>query len=367
MDWYRVYHGMPQDAKLKVVAHRAKQPMANVLAVWVCLLDAASQNDPRGNVAIDAEQIAVMQDLQVDDVARIIHAFHEKNLLTPENRLSAWDKRQYASPAERVRKHRNRKKHDVTPGNANATLSNGAKHEETQNMTDTDTDYRTDLEKDSNAENRAREEKKARANEKHGICSDETLKQLLEIWNAEVQSKLTRGHNAVLTPQRKASLCRRWSEDFQQDINAWKHYCEIIGESDFCLGRIKGKGWTIDLSWAIESSEHVAKILEGGFSGGNHPSKPPACEVPALQHAWETVLLSFQQKHGKPAYRSWLGNTAIASLEPHDDSAVVTLRCPSRFARDWIAQRYLFDLKRWFGEATKHDARVTGIELIAEK
>jgi hypothetical protein len=366
MDWYRAYHGMPQDPKLKVAAHRAKQPMANVLAVWVCLLDAASQNDPRGNVAIDAEQIAVMQDLQVDDVARIIHAFYEKNLITPENRLSAWDKRQYASSAERVRKHREKMKHGVTPGNANVTLSNDTKLEVTEKTTDTE--YRTESETDSDKKNRAREAKNARGKEDHGVCSDETLERMLEVWNAEVQSKLTRGHQAVLTPQRKQWLCKRWSEDFGQDIRAWKHYCEIIGGSDFCLGRIKGKGWTIDLSWAIESSEHVAKILEGGFSGGNHPSKPSACEVPALQQAWEAVLQAFQQKHGKPACRSWLGNTAVARIQRHgSDGAVVALRCPSRFARDWIAQRYLPDLKRWFGEATKNDARVTGIELIAEK
>jgi hypothetical protein len=53
MDWYRAYHGMPQDAKLKVVAHRTKQPMASVVAVWVHLLDMASQNNPRGNVVRD--------------------------------------------------------------------------------------------------------------------------------------------------------------------------------------------------------------------------------------------------------------------------------------------------------------------------
>ena len=48
MEWYRMYHGMPFDTKLRVVAKRADQSMGLVVAVWACLLDAASTHDPRG-------------------------------------------------------------------------------------------------------------------------------------------------------------------------------------------------------------------------------------------------------------------------------------------------------------------------------
>ena len=48
------------------------------------------------------------------------------------------------------------------------------------------------------------------------------------------------------------------------------------------------------------------------------------------------------------------------------DGNVVTLLCPSKFARDWINQHYLADLNRWFVEATKNSSRVTGVELIVE-
>jgi len=373
MDWYRAYHGMPQDAKLKVVAHRTKQPMANVLAVWVCLLDMASQNNPRGNVVIDAEQIAVLQNLETDDVTKIINAFYEKNLLTPENRLTAWDKRQYTTNAERVKKHRNGKKHDVTPSNTGkreVISGNGQQRKNTKKKTDTEyrTDSEAEAEKDSNSDkkNRTRTEKEEREREKHEICSDETLAQLVEIWNAEVQSKITRSHKAILTPQRKELLCKRWREAFQQDIRAWRYYCEIIGNSEFCLGKVAGKGWTIDLSWAIESAEHVAKILEGGFSGGNHPPKAPACNAPEVAQAWDIVLQAFQQKYGKASCRSWLSNTVITRTQWICDGRVVTLLCPSKFSREWLTQHYLADLNRWFAEATKNDARVTGLELITE-
>ena len=65
MEWYRAYHGMPHDLKLKVVAKRSGQPMAHVVAVWVCLLDAASQHRSRGTVEVDAEQIARVREALV--------------------------------------------------------------------------------------------------------------------------------------------------------------------------------------------------------------------------------------------------------------------------------------------------------------
>ena len=189
---------------------------------------------------------------------------------------------------------------------------------------------------------------------------------MLQIWNAEVQSKLTKDQKAILTPQRKELLCKRWEEDFQQDFRAWQYYCEVIGSSDFCLGKIEGKGWTIDLTWAVQSSEHVAKILEGGFSGGKHPPKPPACDVPALQGAWDSTMLSFQKKHGKPIYRSWLSSLTLSSLQYNVGNSSVIIKCSSKFARDWIAQHYLADLKFWLVEAAKDKFQITEIQLIAE-
>lgn len=400
---------MPQDAKLKVVAHRTKQPMASVVAVWVHLLDMASQHNPRGNVVIDAELIAVMQNLETEDVVRIINAFYEKNLLTPENRLTNWDKRQYTTPTERSKKSRAKSQRDATPRNAtqhDATPGNAAQQKETQKQTDTEyreqnadtegrnADSRVDAEAEkeqktnSNTKQKTHTEKREREREKQKTCGklpdqnhsqiesqsesrqeNEILQQMLDIWNELVQSKLTRGQKAKLTEQRKELLAKRWLEDFNQDIRAWRYYCEIIASSQFCLGKREGKegkAWTINFSWAIASSDNVARIMEGGFSGGSHPPKPPACNVPELQLAWDTVLELFEQKFSKPTCRSWLSNTTIIRMQRICDGNVVTLLCPSKFARDWITQRYLADLNHWFAEATKNSSRVTGVELIVE-
>jgi len=44
IEWYRVYHGMPEDAKLKVIAKRSQQLMTHVVTIWLCVLDAASRH-----------------------------------------------------------------------------------------------------------------------------------------------------------------------------------------------------------------------------------------------------------------------------------------------------------------------------------
>ena len=403
IEWYRVYHGMPEDAKLRVIANRSGQKMTHVVTVWLCLLDAASRHKTRGTVEVDSEQIAVVQDIDQSIVEKILQAFREKNMIGSDKRLTGWEKRQYASDAERAKKYRDGKKEDDAPGNVvtcrhapsqhadtnhDESRKNGKKAPDTENrvqIADTEvrnTEATPDLEKKADSDQKKSDKKRSTHTEKRererekqttgadaGSSQNQILEQMLGIWNAEVQSKLTKGQNAKLTAKRKEQMLCRWQEDFQQDIRAWRYYCEIIGASQFCLGKREGKegkAWTIDLSWAVASSDHVARIMEGGFSGGNHPPKPPVCNVPELVLAWDTVLEAFQQKHGKAACRSWLGNTVITRMQRICDGPVVSLLCPSAFVREWLTQHYLADITRWFVEATRNDARVNRVELITE-
>lgn len=363
-----MYHGVPHDPKLKVIAHRAKQPMAHVVAVWTCLLDAASQHKSRGTVEVDAEQIAIMQDMETAAVEAIIAAMYTKGMLNEQNRLTAWDKRQHTTSTERMQKHRDMKKRDVT--GSDAVKRNVARGDAKTAKKAPDTDSRLQT-SDSDAETQKKQisDKKIRARaegeregEKIKALPDDIAEQMLQIWNAEVQNNLTKGQSARITPKRRQQMLERWQQDFQQDIRAWRYFCEVIGSSDFCLGKVTGKDWTIDLGWAVESSDHVAKILEGGFSGGSHPPKPPACDVPGLQQAWDAVLDAFQQKHSKATCRSWLANTVVTDL--HGNTVII--RCPSAFACQWINQHYMPDLTRWWRTATEGGAAVTSVKLITE-
>ena len=319
MEWYRAYHGMPHDPKLQVIAKRTGQPMAVVVAVWVSILDAASQHDPRGVFEVDPEEIAVIQHVELDAVLAILQVFRDKKMLDEDGHLTAWDKRQHTTSTERMKKHRDKKKRDVTGSDKKKRGMTPGDAKKRKNDPDTDTDSehsRADSEADADSKtkhkkNREREEKKESEEEKQQICGKDAeknqkqiLQQMADIWNEEVQSKITPNQNAILTKKRKELLAARWIDEFAEDIRAWRYFYEIIGRSEFCLGKLEGKDWTIDLTWAIQSSDRVAKILEGGFSGGKHPPKPPSCDIPEFADAWDDVLKHLAHHHGKAAIRS---------------------------------------------------------------
>lgn len=382
MEWYRAYHNMPHDPKLQVVAKRAGQPMAFVVAVWVCILDAASQHDPRGIIALDPEEVAVIQGMELSAVEAILDALTSKNLIDAEGNVVNWHKRQHTTSTERSQKSRDKKKQDAagssgtqrgaTAGNA-AQRKNGKKSPDTDSdaETDADSDQRADSDSKTNSKNRERAEKRESEGEKPQIGGKDAeqnktqiLQQMADIWNEEVQSKLTNGNGqkAILTPKRKELLAARWGDEFAEDIRAWRYFCEIIGKSDFCLGKIEGKDWTIDLTWAIQSSDRVAKILEGGFSGGKHPSRPPSCSIPEFADAWDEVIKRMSHHHGPAAIRSWFSNSIITAAADTPDGVMLTLEVGREFVRGWIEKNYLTDLNHcWSDVACARP--VIGVEL----
>jgi hypothetical protein len=191
---------------------------------------------------------------------------------------------------------------------------------------------------------------------------------MADIWDAEVQSKLTNGNGqkAILTEKRKELLTARWIDDFSEDIRAWRYFCEIIGTSDFCLGKIDGKDWTIDLTWATQSSDRVAKILEGGFSGGKHPPKPPSCALPEYRDGWDQVIKRMTHHHGAAAIRSWFSNSTITTATQTPDGVMLTLELRSEFLCGWIEKNYLTDLNHSWGEVIC-SRPVIGVELKAKE
>lgn len=130
IEWYRVYHGMPEDAKLRVIAKRSEQLMAHVVTVWLCVLDSASRHKTRGTVRIDSEQIAVMQDISQDTVEKILQAMREKGMIDAVGRVVSWETRQYLSDSERAKKYREGQKEDA----ASQTVT--PRHDESRAVTE---------------------------------------------------------------------------------------------------------------------------------------------------------------------------------------------------------------------------------------
>ncbi|DAZ90922.1 TPA_asm: putative replication protein O [Cyanophage Cy-LDV1] len=97
MDWFRWHHGSVTDPKFQVVARRAGASVAEVVAVWACLLEAASANEAdRGNIGnIDLEAIECLLGLPESRAFAICQAMDERNLLDfSSGRVGAWERRQ---------------------------------------------------------------------------------------------------------------------------------------------------------------------------------------------------------------------------------------------------------------------------------
>jgi hypothetical protein len=126
IDWFRWHHGTVTDQKFPFVAHRAGATVAEVIAVWACVLEAASQNEEqRGVLSAEPDFVAMGFALGLPEgrAEAIFRAMVERKLLDQYLQVSAWPRRQPKREREgdnstdRVRAHRERKRHE-TPGNA---------------------------------------------------------------------------------------------------------------------------------------------------------------------------------------------------------------------------------------------------------
>ncbi|MCK4945528.1 MAG: hypothetical protein KAS59_04630 [Alphaproteobacteria bacterium] len=110
MNWYKMYHGAPLDTKLAVIAKRAGLRRGEMLALWVTLLDYASQSAPRGSVRnIDLEEIAVTLEFDPATIESALKALHDKKRISADGFLIGWDKCQALS-TPRTRAFRARQK-----------------------------------------------------------------------------------------------------------------------------------------------------------------------------------------------------------------------------------------------------------------
>jgi hypothetical protein len=126
--WWRSWHGAPLDPKWGVVAAAVGCKPAEVAALVWALLDFASQASPRGSIAgFNLRVYAYASGTPADVAQRIIFELGEQDLgVIDGEAFSNWIKRQPKredDSVERVRRHRNGTKRDVTQRNAPDTES----------------------------------------------------------------------------------------------------------------------------------------------------------------------------------------------------------------------------------------------------
>lgn len=124
MDWFRWHHGSVNDSKFQLVARKAGASVAEVIAVWATLLEAASQEDERGTIGdVDFEAIDCALGMTEGKCAAI-HGFMMVRGLIEGGYVVAWDKRQPKrerddlTNSDRQRTFKG-KKNQVTPDNTN--------------------------------------------------------------------------------------------------------------------------------------------------------------------------------------------------------------------------------------------------------
>lgn len=113
IDWFRWHHGSVGDQKFILIAKKSGASVAEVIAVWACLLEAASASDRRGNFgAVDYEAMDCALGMQ-DGRAQAIHeSMAARGVVTAGGDVAAWGKRQPKreddTAAERKRRQRER-------------------------------------------------------------------------------------------------------------------------------------------------------------------------------------------------------------------------------------------------------------------
>lgn len=136
IQWFRWHHGSVTDPKFKLIAHKAKQSLATVIAVWAFLLEQASAADERGAFGdVDCESLDCLLGLEDGATSAIMLAMEGRGLVEGGS-VSAWEKRQPKrervdeNSTERSRAFR-QKKHHETPEDNDATPSNATQRQET--------------------------------------------------------------------------------------------------------------------------------------------------------------------------------------------------------------------------------------------
>jgi hypothetical protein len=125
IDWFRWHHGTVSDLKFPLVARQSGSCVAEVVAVWACLLESASMNaDERGMLSGLPDFDALDCALGMPDgrCAAIFQSLRARGLIDEHLHIVAWQKRQPKrereddTAAERKRRQRERDADDGVSG-----------------------------------------------------------------------------------------------------------------------------------------------------------------------------------------------------------------------------------------------------------
>lgn len=229
MQWFRLYHRMVDDDKLRLLAFEDRWHF-----VALCCLKSSGLLDGEASDLRD-RRIAVKLGVQVRELEEIGRRLREVELVDEMLIPVAWDELQYRSDnsTDRVRKYREKQR------------CNGVKRDGNVSETVQETETETELE------------------EPKGSCtSDDALKpeHVVEVWN-ETAPRLGKPQVRNLTPERRQLLKARIGQYALDDFRA---VFGKIERSAFLRGDTGWRGCTFD--WVFKKA-NFQKILEGNYDG----------------------------------------------------------------------------------------------------
>lgn len=216
--WFRVYNGTINDTKWPRIARDSKQSVGAVVSVWMALLECASMSDDRGSVDdFSPEDIDVLYGYEDGTTDSIFQAMTARGLISPDNRLEAWAKRQSpesgdvgkpSASTERVRRYRAKR----------SSKSDETLHETDETLHETDETDETPYKR--------REEKKREDNIKHTPLTPQGETGVCEAPSPKTSSPKEENPKTGEDPQAE-DPAQGVKVDFSHGNLAWKEFCYL--------------------------------------------------------------------------------------------------------------------------------------------
>lgn len=270
IDWFRWHHGSVADQKFILIAKKSGASVAEVIAVWACLLEAASASEERGNPGVpDFEAMDCALGMNDGKAQSIYTAMMDRGVIDEECRIASWDKRQpkrerdeSGASTERSRLHRQRQKEDCNATQRHATPEADTQRQETPR-----------------GEERREEEislPPTEVGERLALAVPQVppcpYAELVKAYGEKLPSL---PQVAVLNEARRRTMNARWrevvtAEKYSQTegIEYFRDFFEHCSRSPFLMGRAPPspgrRPFRADLDWLLNPTNFV-KVIEGKY------------------------------------------------------------------------------------------------------
>lgn len=202
-------------------------------------------------------------------------------------------------------------------------------------------------------------------NQKDKFLQNDFFQDCLNVWNELVQSKFSGSIYLLLNPIRIQKFIQFGNETSIENLDAWKRYCQKIGQSRFLMGE-NASGFRVTLEWALNPT-NALKILEGAIydkprEETKFSEKPwneyietlkQHCFVHGYSERWLNVCKALASRLGQATFESWFK----AMIPEEQEEEIVYLTVASLFIRDYIKTHYLTALQQAFSVSFPQSTR----------